>query len=274
MLTISGIFMLGIWTSSNNVDALIDKATKFTTQVKNLVDSDLINKQTIRQYAESIVRERIYHNSDIKTILDNLQTIVNTPDIGDQKKSDMFLKVIEEIYEKKVDSVIGEIVAELKKYNDKLLASASSEFKSDYKAHIASVNADILKLAEMNKTTSLTESQKAKIQAIVGNKIDDSVMIILERISKNDESLQEHVFSFIISNIMDLIKENLTTLNQTTKIPNFAKLIDIIDRTPSVTQLGGVKEKNKNKSKKNKHSNKRKTKRRKSANSKKIKFTR
>ena len=233
----------------------------------------MINRQTIRQYAENIVRKNVYKDSNIKTILDKLQNIFNTSKISSQDMSDKFLKEIEEMYGKSVDSVIDEIVAELKKYNDKLLDIAPPEFKSGYKAHIASVNADILKLAEMEKSTSLTQSQKDKIQAIVGNKIDDSVMIILERISKNDESLQGHVFSFIISNIMDLIKENLTKLKQTTEIPNFEKLIDIIDRTPDVSQLGGVKEKNKNKSKKNKHSNKRKTKRRKSANSKKIKFT-
>jgi len=74
--------------------------------------------------------------------------------------------------------------------------------------------------------------------------------------------------------IMDEIKGSLNILAEKKKITNIEQLRQIIDGTPSVTQLGGVKEKNKNKSKKNKQSNKRKTKRRKSANSKKIKFTR
>jgi len=222
------------------------------------------------------VRNKIYKQGDTKKILDSLQIIFETPDINFKTKSNMFLKKIEEMYGKAVESVINDMVPKLKEYNNKLLETAPPEFKTDYKTHIASINQDIIKLAEMDKNTSLTTDQKDKIRNItVTNKKQDAIMQILgslERISKTDESLKKHVRMFIVTIIMSELKIKLTALNEEAKIPNLTDLEAIIDGTPSVTQLGGVKEKNN--SKKNKRSNKRKTKRRKGANSKKIKFTR
>ena len=118
------------------------------------------------------------------------------------------------------------------------------------------------------------ESQKEQISTIEKNKQLEEVMQIFKKISikETDESIKSTVALFIVSNIIDLVTDDLTKKNQTTPIQDFKSLLDIINGAPNIDKIvsGG---KNKNKSKKNKQSNKRKTKRRKSANSKKIKFT-
>ena len=263
-------------TPPSNVDALIDKVTKFMAEVKRLMDLDKVGKDTITDYGEKIVSDKIYNRGDIDDTLGKLQTISNTPDTNINEKSKQLLALVENKYKVKVDTVIDEVVAELKKYNDKLLVNASPEFKANYTSYIKSVKDDIFKLAEMynkGESSGLTPIQKDKVKGIIDDKIDEEVIIILGRIMRDDKELKRDVVIFIISNIMQLIKDDLNEKNEKTKIPDLPKLIAIIEASPAITQMGGVKEKNKNKSKKNKQSNKRKTKRRKSANSKKIKFT-
>jgi hypothetical protein len=263
-------------TPPSNVDALIDKVTKFMAEVKRLMDLDKIGKEDITDYGEKIVREKIYNKGDIDDTLVKLQAISNTPNTELKEKSKKLLALVEEKYKEKVDTVIEEVVAKLKEYHNTLLVNASPKFKTEYKSYIESVKGDIFKLAEMDKkgeSSGLTPTQKEKVKRIIDDKIDEEVIIILGRITRDDNDLKRDVVIFIISNIMQLIKEDLNEKHKKTPISDLPKLIEIIKASPAITQMGGVNEKNKNKSKKNKQSNKRKTKRRKSANSKKIKFT-
>jgi hypothetical protein len=173
---------------------------------------------------------------------------------------------------------MDEVVDQIKKFNANLLSQAPESFKGNYQESISTVDSDIQKLLKMrdDKSLKLTESQKEQISTIEKNKQLEEVMQIFKKISvkETDESIKSTVAEFIVSNIIDLVTDDLTKKNQTIPIEGFENLLGIINGTPSINEIVTSGGKNKNNSKKNKHSNKRKTKRRKSANSKKIKFTR
>ena len=182
------------------------------------------------------------------------------------------------MYQPKINGVMDEVVDQIKKFNANLLSKAPESFKGNYQESISTVDSDIQKLLKMrdDKSLNLTESQKEQISTIEKNKQLEEVMQIFKKISvkETDESIKSTVTQFIVSNIIYLVTDDLTKKNQTTTIQDFENLLDIINGTPNIDNILKGGGKNKNKSKKNKHSNKRKTKRRKSANSKKIKFTR
>ena len=228
-------------------------------------------------YVKDIVRKKIYNSSYVDEILKQLQKIAKTPESNIESMSVMFFTEVQNMYQQKIDGVMNEVVDQIKKFNANLLSQAPESFKGSYQESISTVDSDIQKLVKMrdDKSSKLTESQKEQISTIEKNKQLEEVMQIFKKISikETDESIKSTVALFIVSNIIDLVTDDLTEKNQTTQIQDFKGLLDIINGTPSIDKIVAAGGKNKNKSKKNKQSNKRKTKRRKSANSKKIKFT-
>ena len=262
--------------SSEKVDNLIAGVNDVLKEVDKLGKIHTVHEQNMVDTVKSITKNKIYDSNLYNTIIESLKTI-STKQINDNQKSNEFFESIKKIYKAKINENMPTLLAEIKKFNDLYLKRAPPNFQ----VRVETFKKNILKLDKLSSSDKLSPTDKEKVQKIMDDftststKEKEESMVIISKFLKHeisDNTIIDSLYTFVIIEIINNIKDALVAENTEKKIPDFNKLIAIIEGTPSSSIIthGG---KNKNNSKKNKQSNKNKTRRRRNSSSKKIKFT-
>ena len=261
---------------SSEVDSLIAGVNDVLKEVDQLGKIHTVHERGMIDTVKSITKGNIYESNLYDTVIRSLKTI-NAKKIEDNQKSNEFFESIKSIYKVNIDKYMKTLLAEIKKFNDLYLKHAPPNFQ----VRVETFKTNITKLDELSTSDKLSPTDKEKVQKILDDftststKEKEESMVIISKFLKHeisDDKIIDSLYTFVIIEIINNIKDALVAENGKKTIPDFTKLIAIIEGTPSSSIIthGG---KNKNNSKKNKQSNKNKTRRRRNSSNKKIKFT-
>ena len=235
----------------------------------------------IEDYVSGIAG-KIYAKTDLPTILTGLQKI-NDSTVGLPKKSIDFYNLIEKTYKGKIDTQMDALFKKIKEYSLEYLKAAPKEF--DKRIQIFKDNYTKLQALVDDKVSAVSAEDKKKITDFLEASFTDKSLVEVVEILKKfinkhheDSEIKQAILTLANIDIISRIRGDLEAQNKSENIKDFNNLLKIIDATPDTHEIisghiGGEKNNNNNKSKKNKKSNKNKTKKRKNSTSKKIKFS-